>query len=121
MGTLSRSEQILRLQSDICAFGTGIDAISVNQTDNDERNSQVLLMRDIYTHCERCIAWLGEEDNNTKDALSFLKFFAQDTHLHDWDGFSDVLRNVDQLTAEIWDKFFEERPQVFKPMLDGWA
>jgi hypothetical protein len=94
-----------------------IDAIFVNQTDNNERSSQVLLMRDIYTHCERCIAWLGEEDDNTKDAISFLKFFAQDKHLHEWDGFSDVKRNVDQLTAEIWDKLFEERSQIFKPML----
>ena len=58
-------------------------------------------MRDIYTHCERCIAWLGEEDDNTKDAISFLKFFAQDKHLHEWDSFLDVKRNVDQLTAEI--------------------
>lgn len=95
-----------------------IDAISVNQTDNDERNPQVLLIQDIYTHCERCITWLGEEDDNTKDAISFLQFFAQDKHLHEWDGFSDVKRNVDQLTAEIWDKFFEERQQIFKPMLD---
>jgi hypothetical protein len=95
-----------------------IDAISVNQTDNDERDSQVLLMRDIYTHCERCIAWLGEEDDNTKEAISFLKFFAQDKHFHEWDSFSDVKRNVDQLTAEIWIKFFEERPQIFKPILD---
>jgi hypothetical protein len=45
-------------------------------------------MRDIYTPCERCIAWLREEDENTKDAISFLKFFAQDKHLHEWDGFS---------------------------------
>jgi hypothetical protein len=95
-----------------------IDAISVNQIDNDERNSQVLLIRDIYTHYERCIAWLGEEDDNTKDAISFLKFFAQDNHLHERDGFSDVKRNVEQLTAEIWDKFFEERPQIFSLILD---
>jgi hypothetical protein len=78
-----------------------IDAISVNQTDNDERNSQVLLMRDISIHCERCISWLGEEDDNTKETISFLKFFAQDKHLYEWDGFLDVKRNVDQLTAEI--------------------
>jgi hypothetical protein len=78
-----------------------INAISVNQIDNDEQNSQVLLMRDIYTHCERCIAWLGEEDDNTKDAIGFLKFFAQDKYLHEWDSFLDVKRNVDQLTAEI--------------------
>jgi hypothetical protein len=38
-----------------------IDAISVNQIDNDERNSQVLLMRGIYTHCERCRAWTAQE------------------------------------------------------------
>jgi hypothetical protein len=52
-------------------------------------------MRDINTHCERCIAWLGEEDDNMKDPISFLKFFAQDKHLHEWDGFSEVKRNVD--------------------------
>ncbi|TGO23596.1 hypothetical protein BPAE_0127g00160 [Botrytis paeoniae] len=36
-----------------------IDAICINQNDNDEKNTQVRLMRDIYQKTERCLVWLG--------------------------------------------------------------
>lgn len=37
-----------------------IDALSINQNDNDERSHQVRLMRDIYSSAARVIVWLGE-------------------------------------------------------------
>ncbi|KAK0106269.1 hypothetical protein ONS96_003909 [Cadophora gregata f. sp. sojae] len=37
-----------------------IDAICVNQSDIDERNEQVRLMRRIYTETSRCFVWLGQ-------------------------------------------------------------
>jgi hypothetical protein len=36
-----------------------IDAISINQNDLLERNQQVKRMRDIYTHAQRVVVWLG--------------------------------------------------------------
>ena len=38
-----------------------IDQICINQTDTDERDSQVLLMRQIYQHAIRTHIWLGKE------------------------------------------------------------
>ncbi|KAM0136390.1 hypothetical protein ACHAP3_004620 [Botrytis cinerea] len=37
-----------------------IDAICINQDDNNEKSTQVLLMRDIYQNTGRCFVWLGE-------------------------------------------------------------
>jgi hypothetical protein len=38
-----------------------VDAICINQTEISERNSQVQLMRDIYTKAKRVIVWLGDK------------------------------------------------------------
>ncbi|THV51616.1 hypothetical protein BGAL_0105g00010 [Botrytis galanthina] len=39
-----------------------IDQLCVNQDDNEERLSQVHLMYNVYSQCNRCLAWLGEID-----------------------------------------------------------
>jgi hypothetical protein len=39
------------------------DALSINQTDLDERGRQVHLMRDIYARASIVISWLGEDDD----------------------------------------------------------
>ncbi|KAK4183909.1 heterokaryon incompatibility protein-domain-containing protein [Podospora australis] len=44
-----------------------IDAICINQDDVKERESQVLLMQDIYSNATDVIAWIGE-DNGEHDA-----------------------------------------------------
>ncbi|KEF62706.1 uncharacterized protein A1O9_00679, partial [Exophiala aquamarina CBS 119918] len=41
-----------------------IDAISIDQENNDERNSQVALMRRIYRSAMRVISWLGIRDSS---------------------------------------------------------
>ncbi len=43
-----------------------IDAISINQNDVPERNSQVELMGDIYTSAVQVIIWLGNDERNLK-------------------------------------------------------
>lgn len=45
-----------------------IDALCINQADLDEKAYQVPLMGEIYSHTERVIGWLGQEDDNS-DAL----------------------------------------------------
>ncbi|KAJ4301129.1 hypothetical protein N0V90_003219 [Kalmusia sp. IMI 367209] len=46
-----------------------VDAICINQRDVQERNEQVLLMKDIYRTCRNVLIWLGEPEgyNNLKD------------------------------------------------------
>lgn len=61
-----------------------IDALCINQSDNLEKSSQVLLMERVYSIAQKVIVWLGNESNdsnlamvtlssiNSKDALRFL-------------------------------------------------
>lgn len=48
-----------------------IDQVCINQDDIDERNEQVLLMRDIYIQAKSCFIWLGTGDQNTQDLKSW--------------------------------------------------
>lgn len=41
-----------------------VDALCINQDDNDEKNHQVVLMSEIYSNTERCVAWLGDFDED---------------------------------------------------------
>jgi hypothetical protein len=46
------------------------DTIFINQCDSKERNSQVLLMRQIYQNAWRVRIWLGEETEGSKLAFA---------------------------------------------------
>ncbi|GKT87724.1 hypothetical protein Ct61P_05574 [Colletotrichum tofieldiae] len=52
-----------------------IDAISINQTNDEERSSQVRLMATIYSSADSVLIWLGEEDNDTSQALDLINLF----------------------------------------------
>ena len=49
-----------------------IDAICINQKDNEEKNSQVGMMREIYSRSVRVIIWLGSRDFSSHEAMYFL-------------------------------------------------
>ena len=46
-----------------------VDAICINQADNEEKSQQVALMDEIYVNAKEVIIWLGEEEAD--DALAF--------------------------------------------------
>ena len=50
-----------------------VDALCVDQSSVDERNSQVLLMKTIYSNAERVRVWLGEATRGSDDALAILE------------------------------------------------
>ncbi|SMR49464.1 unnamed protein product [Zymoseptoria tritici ST99CH_3D1] len=50
-----------------------IDAICINQTDIEEKNRQVLLMREIYTHSSRTIVWLGPSDRLIRKEFELIR------------------------------------------------
>ncbi|KAH7076311.1 heterokaryon incompatibility protein-domain-containing protein [Paraphoma chrysanthemicola] len=57
-----------------------IDQICIEQANNDERASQVAMMRDIYRRCSCCAIWLGEINQYKKhitvqDARAVFDFF----------------------------------------------
>ncbi|KAH6665038.1 heterokaryon incompatibility protein-domain-containing protein, partial [Halenospora varia] len=51
-----------------------IDAICIDQTNVEESNVQVLLMRRVYEGCSGVLIWLGErlEDGNSEAAISLI-------------------------------------------------
>jgi hypothetical protein len=57
-----------------------IDAISINQKDNNERSSQVAQMAAIYKTATLVLVWLGESTDGTEAALQFLRDVAADDH-----------------------------------------
>ena len=49
-----------------------IDAICINQDDNDEKNAQVSLMADVYSRATSVCVWLGEASTDSDLALNFI-------------------------------------------------
>jgi hypothetical protein len=53
-----------------------IDALCINQKDNDEKGKQVAIMGQIYRLSGQTIVWLGLEADDSDKALALLQFFA---------------------------------------------
>ena len=87
-----------------------IDAISINQEDTQERNSQVAIMSDIYSRAESVIVWLGVEDEYIKPAYMLLEEGPHSDGVREW---------VDRLTSlsMIGDGLYEPPVDKKKP---GW-
>lgn len=54
-----------------------IDAISINQNWEEERNQQVKRMRHIYSRASRVIVWLGPESQDSTLAMRTLEYLGQ--------------------------------------------
>ncbi|KAL8992318.1 MAG: hypothetical protein Q9188_007616, partial [Gyalolechia gomerana] len=48
-----------------------IDAVCINQADNEEKRHQIALMGDVYTKAHQVIAWIGEEHPADAAAMDF--------------------------------------------------
>ncbi|KAB8215257.1 heterokaryon incompatibility protein-domain-containing protein [Aspergillus novoparasiticus] len=71
---------LLRLRNHQLERVLWIDAICINQSDNDEKNKQIPLMRTIYAQASCVIVWLGEARNNSDEAFKSIRRLAGDTH-----------------------------------------
>jgi hypothetical protein len=49
-----------------------VDALCTNQEDQEERGSQVQIMRQIYSRADEVIVWVGSADDNTAEAVKYL-------------------------------------------------
>ncbi|MCJ1234855.1 hypothetical protein MMC14_002818 [Varicellaria rhodocarpa] len=49
-----------------------VDAICIDQNDNDERTNQVRLMRQIYQYSTRVIVWLGEHTQDSEQGIDLI-------------------------------------------------
>ncbi|KAF7186651.1 Heterokaryon incompatibility protein 6, OR allele [Pseudocercospora fuligena] len=65
----SAVEVLKRFSKDYVHPALWIDALCINQQDMKERESQILMMGDIYRFATRTLVWLGPEDVQTTEAL----------------------------------------------------
>jgi hypothetical protein len=62
------------------SFKLWVDAICINQRDNEERGRQVRRMREIYGHAWTVIAWLGGEHQGSTQAIQLVQDLSERTH-----------------------------------------
>ncbi|KAI5917471.1 heterokaryon incompatibility protein-domain-containing protein [Camillea tinctor] len=88
-----------RLRSPSSARVLWIDAICINQKDNDEKSQQVTMMGDIYKGCINCVIWLGESNDVAEpgvqsttalQAFELLDILSADRHLRELPCFAEV-------------------------------
>ncbi|KAH9985485.1 heterokaryon incompatibility protein-domain-containing protein [Xylariaceae sp. FL0662B] len=60
-----------------------VDAICINQMDNAEKSTQVMMMGQIYSNATCVLAWLGQEADNSKRALELLGWIGRQVVV-DW-------------------------------------
>ncbi|KAL8788724.1 MAG: hypothetical protein Q9213_001538 [Squamulea squamosa] len=64
-----------------------VDAVCINQLDNDERSQRVARMADIYRLAAKVIIWLGPEADNSTTAFKALRTLASKINV-DWDRYT---------------------------------
>ncbi|KAE8324338.1 heterokaryon incompatibility protein-domain-containing protein [Aspergillus sergii] len=74
---------LLRLRNHSVARLLWIDAICINQKDDHEKSHQIQLMRTIYGEAWRVIVWLGEEADQSSEALEAIRKAAEDASVDD--------------------------------------
>lgn len=92
-----------------------IDAICINQNDNDEKSRQVAMMDKIYSRCTKAVLWLGEEQGATKEgststttsklACELLATLGRDKHFDELPCFSFNNGQRLEISSEYTDSF----------------
>jgi hypothetical protein len=54
-----------------------VDAICINQQDNNEKGIQVQMMRSIYQRATKVIFWLGQQEQHDKAAIRLMSIFVE--------------------------------------------
>ena len=62
-----------RFRGPIRSKNMWVDAICINQSDNEEKSVQVSLMGDIYANATRTMVWLGEQSADSDVAMDFIR------------------------------------------------
>ncbi|KAE8153767.1 heterokaryon incompatibility protein-domain-containing protein [Aspergillus avenaceus] len=61
-----------------------VDAVCINQRDNEEKSEQIGFMQMIYGYADRVVVWLGEAEDNSDEAIEHIRVAAEDnspTHI----------------------------------------
>ncbi|KAK6596135.1 ankyrin repeat-containing protein [Botrytis cinerea] len=78
--TVNLHAALLRLRDHSFERIMWIDAICIDQNNNEERKQQVQLMARIYSTAHRVIVWLGEETVEIEGALEHIQLIVDEEH-----------------------------------------
>jgi ankyrin repeat protein len=90
-----------------------VDAISINQSDENERGQQVQQMGSIYSQAERVIIWLGEATYDTNYIMYYMKQLEEENAKHPSD-------NQHKQWVDIWSAMIRNlRPDQRGLLVEG--
>lgn len=77
------------------------DAVCIDQSNDREKERQIMIMRRIYAHAQCVIVWLGVEANESTVALNTIReaSFEADS---DFTATSDELKSLEALISRPW-------------------
>ncbi|RFU32475.1 hypothetical protein B7463_g3877, partial [Scytalidium lignicola] len=81
-----------------------IDAICINQADNEERSSQVGFMSQIYSHAKLVVVWIGPQDETSDRAINFLKKMGRERAVMLSHNYRDGVRQHSSVGSEFGDE-----------------
>jgi len=85
-----------------------IDALCINQADNEEKSWQVHLMREIYQRASFVTIWLGSADSTSDEVMDFLRQLGTRAMRFGLDGGPNLIRKV----SAQWRRLASQPPSV---------
>ncbi|KAI2469321.1 HET-domain-containing protein [Annulohypoxylon bovei var. microspora] len=83
-----------------------VDAVCINQNDDEERGRQVSRMKDIYSKAREVLIWLGEEGEDSDAGISVASDIAQACHQYTSAGGSlETISFNDEPAQKLFGKF----------------
>jgi hypothetical protein len=86
-----------------------VDGLCINQEDDEEKEVQIPLVREIYTLCHECLIWLGESTPETEIAIDAIPRISRNLELYDasqvWDLEGIGIRSPGTPGSALWKGF----------------
>jgi hypothetical protein len=92
--TVNLATALRRLRNPETSRLLWIDQICINQSDEDEKEFQIGLMKNIYESASRAVIWLGPDTGASYRAMHFIKQFEEVVNRCFEDGRYEVLQSV---------------------------
>lgn len=98
--TVNLHAALVRLRDHSLERYIWVDAVCINQADEEEKRYQIQSMARIYGQANRVIVWLGEEEDDSSQALETIRSVAES-------GLTNVPMNRDAVLALVKRPWFE--------------
>ena len=102
-----------------------VDALSINQIDDEEKSQQVRQMKAIYQSASRTVIWLGREQDGSDLAMNLVaKLGVADPETYEVDDSSETLKAWDAL-SRLFERYWWSRAWILQEtavaMTDPWV